>query len=103
VSRNADVVRAGLEAFERREFDRALERVHPEVASFRAPPLPDPQTYKGPAGVGIRQRHKGRASGAPVEGTFWFVFTLADGSITRQDVYATRDRALAAAGMPDGP
>jgi ketosteroid isomerase-like protein len=125
------VVRAGLDAFERRDFERALGLVHPAIVSFRAPPLPDAQTYHGPEGVlqmyadwtadfgefemdyeepidagdrvvvPVIQRARGRASGAPVAGTFWFVFTLAGGLITRYDVYASREQALEAAGAPD--
>jgi ketosteroid isomerase-like protein len=124
VSRNADLVRAALEAFERGDAEAALALVHPEVISFRAAPLPDPQHYHGPEGilemfadwtadfgdfemdhgepedvdgqvlVGLHQTARGRASGAPVEATFWFLFTLADGVITRMDAYATREQAL---------
>jgi hypothetical protein len=32
-----------------------------------------------------------------VEGRFWFVYTLADGKIARQDVYASREQALESA------
>jgi ketosteroid isomerase-like protein len=90
---------------------------------FRAPPLPDPQTSHGPDGVlqmhedwttsfgefememvelaevGDRvvveliQRGTGLASGAEVAGRFWFVYTIEDGKITRQDVYASRAQA----------
>jgi hypothetical protein len=33
-----------------------------------------------------------------VVGTFWLVYTVADGRITRQDAFLTRERALA--GLP---
>jgi ketosteroid isomerase-like protein len=128
VSRNLELVREALAAFERGELDRALEFAHPDIVSFRAPPLPDAQTYHGVDGVlqmyadwtadfgefemeavnfseaggrivvEIFQRGTGRSSGAPVSGHFWFVYTLADGRISRQDVYGTRQQALDAAG-----
>jgi ketosteroid isomerase-like protein len=128
MSRNLEVVREALTAYLRGQVDRALELAHPDVVSFRAPPLPDPQTYHGFEGiaqmytdwtadfdefemeafeftevgdrviVGMTQRGRGRASGALVGGRFWFVYTLADGKITRQDVYSSREQALEAAG-----
>jgi ketosteroid isomerase-like protein len=124
VSRNLELVREALAAFQRGEVQRALEFAHPDMVSFRAPPLPDPQTYHGVEGVlqmyddwtaefghfemeiveytdtGDRvvvemiQRGTGRASGAAVEGRFWFVYTLVDGLIVRQDVYSTREQAF---------
>lgn len=124
MSRNVDVVRAALEAFERGDTDAAMTLVHPDMVSRRVAPLPDPQTYHGAAGVlemyadwtadfgefeldhlepeevggrvlvGLHQTARGRASGVPVEATFWFLFTVEDGVITREDVYATREQAL---------
>jgi ketosteroid isomerase-like protein len=128
VSSKLEVVRQAVDAFLRGDFDRSLEFADPDIVSFRAPPLPDPQTYDGPAGVmqmykdwtaefgefdmevteveetGGRvivemiQRGSGRSSGAPVTGHFWFVFTVAGGSITRQEVYGSREQAFEAAG-----
>jgi ketosteroid isomerase-like protein len=127
MSSKLEVVRQAVDAFMRGEFDRALEFSDPDIVSFRAPPLPDPQTYHGPAGVmemyedwtaefgefdmevldvretGGRvivemiQSASGRSSGVPVSGHFWFVFTVADGKITRQDVYGSREQAVEAA------
>ena len=48
--------------------------------------------------VELAQRGTGKASGAPVEGRFWFVYTVAGGKTVRQDVYASREQALRAAG-----
>ena len=125
-SENVELVRDALDAFLRGERDRAFEFAHPDMVSFRAPPLPDAQTYRGVEGVlqmyddwtadfeefeievveladaGDRvmvemlQRGKGKASGAVVEGRFWFLFTLAAGKIARQDVYSSREQALEA-------
>jgi ketosteroid isomerase-like protein len=124
---NIEVVRAAVDAFLRGEVDRSLEFAHPDIVSFRAPPLPDPQNYHGPAGVmqmyedwtaefgefdmevlrvdevGDRvivemdQHGTGRTSGAPVAARFWFVFSVTDGMIARQEVYGSREQALAAA------
>jgi ketosteroid isomerase-like protein len=127
VSRNVDVVRTALDAFTRGDTETALGLVHPEIVSRRIAPLPDPHAYHGPEGVlemyadwtadfgefeldplepeevgervliGLHQTARGRASGVPVEGTYWFLMTVEDGLITRQDAYATREQAL------DGP
>jgi ketosteroid isomerase-like protein len=128
VSSKRDLVREAIGAFLRGEVDRSLGFADPDIVSFRAPPLPDPQTYHGPAGVmqmyedwtaefgefdmevtevaetGGRvivemvQRGTGRSSGAPVTGHFWFVFTVADDKIARQEVYGSREQAFQAAG-----
>jgi ketosteroid isomerase-like protein len=127
MSRNLELVREALAAFQDGELDRAFEFAHSDMISFRAPPLPDSQTYRGVEGVlqmyvdwtadfedfemealefldagdrvivEILQRGKGKASGVMVEGRFWFVYTLADGKIARQDVYASREQALESA------
>lgn len=127
-ARNVRLIREAWAAFLAGDIEGALANAHPEAVAFRAPPLPDPQLYRGPGamlemyadwtapfaefemkaeqfiGVGdrvvveVRQRGKGRASGAVVAGTFWFVYTIAEGMITRQDVFDTRDQAFEAAG-----
>jgi ketosteroid isomerase-like protein len=50
--------------------------------------------------VELTQRGTGRASGAPVEGRFWFVYTVAGGKTVRQDAYASREQALRVTGLP---
>lgn len=126
---NVELVREGWAAFLSGDVERALEKVHPDAVAVRAPPLPDPQTYHGPDGVlqmyadwtaefgefematrefkdvgdrvvvEVFQRGRGRASQAAVEGSFWFVYTVTDGKIVRQDVFKDRDQALEAAGL----
>jgi ketosteroid isomerase-like protein len=121
---NVELVRGALAAFLRGDVDKALEAAHPDVVARRTPPLPDPQTYHGIEGVlemyadwtadfeefematgefidagdrvvvEIFQRGRGRASGALVEGRFWFVYTIADGKVIRQDVFRERRQAL---------
>jgi ketosteroid isomerase-like protein len=127
MSANVDLVREGLGAFLRGDWERALSFAHPDVVSFRAPPLPDPQTYHGTAGmvqmyadwtsafdefemepiefseigdcvvVEMINRGIGKASGVEVVGRFWFVYTVSDGQVVRQDAFASRQQAVAAA------
>jgi ketosteroid isomerase-like protein len=130
VSEKIELVREGLAAFTRGEFERLAEFVQPDMVSFRASPLPGPQTYHGAAGVlemyddwtaefedfemefvefaevGDRvvvemvQRATGKASGLTVEAPFWMVYTLRQGKISRLDVYNSREQALEAASPP---
>jgi ketosteroid isomerase-like protein len=125
MGRNTELVRVALDAFMRGEVERALEYADPEIVSERVAPIPDPQIYHGIEGVlrmyadwtadfdefemdpvefeedGDRvvvemiQRGTGKASGVPVIGRFWLVYTVAGGRITRQDAYLTREQALA--------
>ena len=124
MSANVDLVREAFDAFMRGEVDRALEFADPDIVCVRAPPIPDPQTYHGLDGVlqmyadwttdfddfemeardydevgdrvfgEIIQRGRGKASGVMVVGRFWFVYTVAEGKITRMDAYLTREQAL---------
>jgi ketosteroid isomerase-like protein len=124
MGRNLELVQEALSAFQRGEVDRALQFADPDVVSFRAPPLPDAQTYHGLEGVlqmyedwtaefgefdmevleytelGDRvvvemlQRGTGRASGAEVSGRFWFVYTVVGDRIARQDVFGSKEQAF---------
>jgi len=47
----------------------------------------------------IREREIGRASRVPVEGRHLAVWTLADGKVTRMQVFDDRRQALGAAGL----
>jgi ketosteroid isomerase-like protein len=126
---NVELVREAWAAFLAGDIEGALANAHPDAVAFRAPPLPDSKTYHGPEGVlqmyvdwttefaefemkaeqfidagdrvvvEVLQRGRGRASGAVVEGRFWFVHTIADGMIKRQDVFDTRAQAFEAAGL----
>jgi ketosteroid isomerase-like protein len=127
VATNVDLVRDGLAAWRRGDIDTALGMAHPEIVSVRAAPLPDPQTYHGHEGilqmyadwttdfdefemypltidevgeqvlVEMEQRGVGHASGVEVVGRFWFLYTFSGELAVRQEAYATRDQALAAA------
>jgi ketosteroid isomerase-like protein len=107
--------------------------VHEEVVVRRQPPLPDSGIATGPEGlleviaewledfddfemsgveyidagdevvVTVSQRARGAASGVPVTGTYWFVFEVAAGKVTRLDMYASREQALEAVGLAADP
>ncbi|HEX2414767.1 MAG TPA: nuclear transport factor 2 family protein [Thermoleophilaceae bacterium] len=126
---NVELAREALEAFIRGDTAQALSAAHPDVVTFRAPPLPDSQTYHGRAGVlqawtdwtaqfgdfemsagesvdagdrvvvEILQRGVGQVSGATVEARFWLVYTIADGQIVRLDIFQNEGEALEAAGL----
>ncbi len=130
---NVELVREGLAAFMAGDLERVFELVHSDVVTFRRPPLPGPQTFHGREGlvevfedwtadfaefewgngepidaddqvvVEMFQRGKGRASGVEVEGRFWFVYTVSEGKIARQDIFNDRAQAFVAAGLsPQG-
>jgi ketosteroid isomerase-like protein len=44
----------------------------------------------------VIQRARGKASGVPVEGEFWFVIAIADGQVTRIEFHTDEGRARAA-------
>jgi ketosteroid isomerase-like protein len=124
---NADLVREAFTAFMSGDVDRALAATHPDVISVRVAPLPDPQTYHGREGIlemyadwtadfdefrmeieeltelgdrviaEVVQRGIGHASGAEVTGRFWFVVTVVDGKVLRQEAYGSKEQALATA------
>jgi ketosteroid isomerase-like protein len=128
---NVELVREAVAAFLGGDLERAFELAHPNAVTFRAPPLPDPQTYHGHEGVleayadwtadfegfemttgefigagnrvivEVFQRAKGLRSGAVVEGRFWFAYAVEDRRIMRQDIFATRQQALDAKGLDD--
>ena len=47
--------------------------------------------------VEMINRGTGRASGVEVVGRFWFVYTVNGGRVVRQDAFASRNQAIAAA------
>jgi ketosteroid isomerase-like protein len=49
----------------------------------------------------IREREIGRASGAPVESTHLAVWTLADGKVTRMQIFDDHQQAFEAAGLSE--
>ena len=130
-SENVEVVRRGLEAFNRGDLDAALQFAHPEVEWHDAPDMPDAGTYRGHAAVKkrweamhdaldgfyakperlldagdrvvafLRVGGTGRGSGITVDRKVAHVWTIRDGKGIRVDVYTDRTEALEVAGIPD--
>jgi uncharacterized protein len=50
-----------------------------------------------------RYRGRGKASGATVDTTGAHVWTLRDGQVVRLEIFSSREKALAAAGLPPEP
>lgn len=48
---NVELIREAIAAFIRGDTTTALAAVRADAVTFRAPPLPDSQTYYGPEGV----------------------------------------------------
>jgi ketosteroid isomerase-like protein len=124
---NVEIVREVNSAFERGDLSGALAAADPELVTYRA--TPDGRTFHGREGfldamsdwvenfaeygftaedyrdagdrvlVRFRQWGRGEASAVDVEGYFWVVYTLADGRITRLDIFNAEDRAREAAGL----
>ena len=88
-----DVYRGRVEAREWRELLlEVFVEAHLEIEEITA--LSDDRVLIGHTQIG-----RGRGSGLPVEQPSWAVFWLADGLITRRQVFWTRDEALEAAGL----
>jgi ketosteroid isomerase-like protein len=51
--------------------------------------------------VRVRQTARGAGTGVPVQVTFWFVYTVYDGKVTRFEMFQGRDEALVAADLLD--
>jgi ketosteroid isomerase-like protein len=128
---NVEIVRRGHEAFEQGDLTAALELLDPEIISYTAAPLPEPDEYHGPEGLlqwfanwtegfddyvqhaeeyteagdhviaRVHQRGTGAQSGVPVEDRFWFLHTLRDGKLVRIGVHASKEQALEAAGLSE--
>jgi ketosteroid isomerase-like protein len=87
-----DVYRGRTEAREWRELLLEVFDFHLEIDEITA--LGDDRVLMAASGRG-----RGRGSGIPVERTSWEITWLADGLITRRQVFWTRDEALEAAGL----
>ena len=126
---NVEIVRRGYEAYARGDVAAMLADIAPEMITYREEP--DGATFSGRDGlleaiaewiedlndfvltteelidandqvvVHVHQTATGSQSGAPIEGDFWFVHTLGDSRVTRLDMFASRDRALEAAGLSE--
>jgi hypothetical protein len=49
--------------------------------------------------VRVHQMARGAGSCAPIEGDYWFVFTIAERKVTRLDIYSNEGDALEAVGL----
>ena len=106
---NVEVVRRGFEAWEGDDFGGLLALMDDDLVTRRLAPMPDPGTWHGPEGlievaaewletfdeftmkaeeyidagdhvvVRVAQEGRGEGSGAPVTGTFWFVYGVRNG------------------------
>ena len=125
---NVEIVRRGYEAYARGDVAAMLAGVDPEMITYREEPdgatfrgregfleaiaewVEDFDEFVATAEelidanerqvvVRVHQTATGAQSGAPIEGDFWFVHTLSDAKVTRLDMFASKDRALEAAGL----
>jgi ketosteroid isomerase-like protein len=125
---NVEIVRRGYEAYARGDVAAMLADVDPEMITYREEPdgatfkgregfleaiaewvedfdefVATPEELidanERQVVVRVHQTATGAQSGAPIEGDFWFVHTLSGSKVTRLDMFASRDRALEAAGL----
>jgi uncharacterized protein len=126
---DVEQLRRAYEAFNRGDLTVALEAVDPGVEIRDRPEAPDPQSYSGTEGalrafahagedfddysiepeefidggdvivVAVRQRGRGKLSGADVEDRLFHVWTVRDGKAIAMSGFTTREEALAAAGL----
>jgi ketosteroid isomerase-like protein len=126
---NVKVVRALYEQFGRGDFS-AIERFGDDFEFVTSPDVPDAGTYRGEAArrwvrawvgsfeqlrvepmtvldagdkvaVEVVQRGRPRDSTTDVEGRWWFVHTLRDGTPVRTEGFPDRAQALQAAGLSE--
>jgi len=121
---NVERARRALEALGRGDVQTALQDVRFEMRTHRLAPLPDPKTYRGPAGVlmawadwtapfeelemtvgeltdagesvvvEILQRGRRKDGGELVEERFWFVCSFFEGAWVQWDMLASKRQAL---------
>ena len=51
--------------------------------------------------VRVRQAARGTGTGVPVQVTFWFVYSINEGKVTRFEMFQDRKEALEAAGASE--
>jgi ketosteroid isomerase-like protein len=128
---NLDKARAFIDAYNRRDFDAAIQDFDPEI-EWVLPARQQSDSGRGPSAairffeqidetmeelqlvpqefidagdrVVTRLRHRGRgkASGVEIDEELYHqVATFRDGRVVRMEYFATWDEALAAAGLPE--
>jgi uncharacterized protein len=125
---NVEIVRRGIEAFNRRDVAAIRSNVHPQVKWIEDPRYPGAQTFHGPDGVeqSVRQwweaweielepedfldlgdrvvvtghgHYRGHGSDVTLTAEFASVYEVRDGRIARVDVLESRQAALEAVGL----
>jgi ketosteroid isomerase-like protein len=128
-SENFGIIHDWIEAFNRRDFDAAVDTLDPEAELHEWPTAPGARTYHGHDGarqaieswfeawewmqvevedivdvgdrvfVTLHQRAKGKGSAVEVEMRSFNVYTFRDGLVTRMELFTEREPAIAAAGL----
>ena len=127
---NVEVVRAMFEPLARGDFSRWFDEVTDDFVFVTSPDLPDGGTYRGEAArdfvmawvesfeghtmeasdfidggdkvfFALFQRGRPRGSEVSVEGRWWAVMTLREGTVARAEVFDDRHQALEAAGLSE--
>jgi ketosteroid isomerase-like protein len=127
---NVEIVRRGYDAYARGDVAAMLADIDSEMVTYRGEPdgatfkgrdglleaiaewVEDFDEFAAtaeelidandrPVVVHVHQTATGAQSGAPIEGDFWFVHTLSDSKVTRLDMFASKNKALEAAGLRD--
>jgi ketosteroid isomerase-like protein len=121
------ILRRGYEAFNRGDFEAAVELMHPEVEWTRAERAPEPEPLRGVDAirawmqpdvfdeqhaepieiienedkifVEARFRVRARGSGIEMEDVAYHVWTIRDGMAARMEFFDERAVALEAAGL----
>jgi ketosteroid isomerase-like protein len=131
VSANIDIVRAGLKAYGRGDFDALAQTVHPDVELHDWPEAADPRVYRGPDAIleareewskawdsvdveptgfaeagnrvlaVLKTTGKGRGSSIEMAMETYGVYTLRDGKASKIQFFTNRDAALEAAEVTD--
>jgi ketosteroid isomerase-like protein len=127
--RNLEVVDAAFDAYGRGDMEALVKLADPTLVVSQPAEMPETQTFRGRRGfieaidawaeawddfrlarirtraVGehvvttVHQRGRGKWSGAEVEGTFTFVFTVKAGKFVRWRMFGDEVRALEAVGL----
>lgn len=126
---NLEVVEAAFDAYYRGDVEALVDLADPGLVISQPAEAPETQTFHGPRGLieaidawagewddlrtqrlrthaagdhvvtTVHQRGRGKASGAEVEGTFTFVFTVKEGKLVRWQMFVDEARALKAVGL----
>jgi ketosteroid isomerase-like protein len=128
---NVEIVRRGIDAWNRGDLDEWLAGFAPEAELHTTGRFPDENVYRGRAGLerywaeihedveevsvsisdlrasgdrvfqAVTGRGRGKRSKVPVERPIWFVTTLRDGLTVRVETYVDPKEALEAAGLSE--